>query len=215
MIYALNADTSHIEKEDVFDATIIEFDGFERAMFFDPDIDYHQLCGAPPVMEFLGDLKNLAWLDHVFTSPLNLLLVSKRMMRVLESVGSFRHRAIPTVIYSSKVKKLVYTGYPRRRTSYQVQDPSLRNDDFVILQLAERLDCLDHDRTLVSGTSFRESGETYLGVEDAQHFEFRKPEGGFPPVFFVPGLVFYCFSEEAKRACEHAGLKGLWWRPLP
>lgn len=215
MIYELNADTSHIEKEGVFDATIVQFDGFERAMFSDPDIDYHQLCGAPPVMEFLGDLKNLAWLDHVFTSPLNLLLVSKRMMRVLESVRPFAHRAIPTVIYSNKIKKLVTEGYPRRRTSYQVQDPALRNDDFVILQLAERLDCLDHERTQVDGVSFRESGEAYLGLDNAQHFELREPAGGFPPVFSVPELVSYCFSEEAKQACDQAGLKGLWWRPLP
>jgi len=215
MIYALNADTSHLRKEMVYDASLIEFDEAERAMFFDPDIDYHQLCGAPPVMEFIGNLKNLSWLDHVYTSPLSLLLVSKRLVRVLESVGPFRYRPIPTVIYSSKVKNQVTAGIPRRRTAHQVLDPSLRNEEFVILQLAERLECLDRERTRVNGVSFHQSGEEYLGVEDAEHLELRMPKGGFPPVFFVPELLFYCFSEEAKRACDEAGLKGLWWRPLP
>jgi PAS domain-containing protein len=213
MIYALTADAAHIEEEDVFDATLIEFEGFEGATFFRPDTDYHELCGAPEVIEFVGNLENAKWLDHIFTAPMGLLLISKRMVRVLESVGPFRHRLIPTVIYSEEIRHLLCSPAYRRRTWYQVEDPELRNDDFVILQLVDQMDCLDPDRTLVEGVPFRQSGEQYLGTDDARPLVLRPPPGGFPPVFSVPELVYYCFTEEAKQACDKAGLTGLWWRP--
>ena len=215
MMYALTADAAHIEEEDVFDAVLIEFDGSDNVTFIRPGVDYHQEYGAPRVIEFVGNLANAAWLDHIFTVPRNLLLISKKMVRVLESVGPFRYRLIPTVIYSEKIKHLVLDRFTRQRNWYQVEDPALRNDDFVILQLLDELDCLDRERTIVEGVPFSQSGETYLGKEEAQHLELRAPEGGFPPVFCVPELTFYCFTEEAKQACDRAGLKGLWWRPQP
>ncbi|ATB29243.1 hypothetical protein [Melittangium boletus] len=213
MIYALTADTSHIEEEDVHDATLIDFKGAKDATFFHPGVDYQRECGAPEVIEFVGNLEHAARLDHLFTTPLDVLLISKRMVRVLESVRAFPHRLLPVTIYAEKIKHLVQdrtTGY---RTWHQVQDATLRNDNFVILQLTESLDCLDRGRTLVEGVSFRQSGRDYLSAEEAEHLELRPPPGDFPPVFFVPELLFYCFSEEAKRACDQAGLKGLWWRP--
>lgn len=213
MIYALTADAEHIEEENVFDARLIEFDGYEGAMFIHPGVNYQQQFGAPEVIEFVGNLENATWLDYIFTAPMPLRLVSKRLVRVLESVKPFRHRLIPAVIYSEKVKHLVRDKVTKRRTWYEVSDPALRNDDFVILQVLEELNCLDRDLTTVGGVSFRQSGEEYLGAEEAGHLELRPPEGGFPPVFFVPELLYYCFTEEAKRACDNAGLKGLWWRP--
>ncbi|PTL85984.1 hypothetical protein DAT35_03075 [Vitiosangium sp. GDMCC 1.1324] len=68
---------------------------------------------------------------------------------------------------------------------------------------------------MVGGVPFRQTGREYLSSDRAEHLELRAPEGGFPPVFFVPELLFYCFTEEAKQACDKAGLKGLWWRPQP
>ncbi|MFY0580522.1 hypothetical protein ACN28S_45385 [Cystobacter fuscus] len=213
MIHGLTADAAHIQEEDVFDAVLIEFDGFEGATFFQPGVDYHERCGAPQVIEFVGNLEHAAWLDHIFTAPMGLLLISKRMVRVLESVKPFHYRLIPATIYSDKIKHLVIDRLTRWRTWYEVQDPALRNDDFVILQLMEEIDCLDRDRTLVNGVPFQQADVSYLGMEEAQHLELRAPDGGFPPVFSVPELTFYCFTEEAKQACDKAGLKGLWWRP--
>jgi hypothetical protein len=213
MMYALTADAAHIEEEDVFDAVLIEFDGSDGATFFQPGVDYQQRYGAPEVIEFVGNLENVARLDHIFTAPRTLLLISKKMVRVLESVGPFRYRLIPTIIYSDKIKHLVVDRFTRQRTWFRVEDSALRNDEFVILQLLEEIDCLDRERTLVDGVPFSQSSETYLGKEDAQHLELRTPDGGFPPVFCVPELTFYCFTEEAKQACDQAGLKGLWWRP--
>lgn len=213
MIYALTADAAHIQEENVFDAELIRFDGFENALFFLPGFDYHQQCGTPEVIEFVGSLENAAWLDHIFTTPMELLLISKRMVRVLDSVKPFRRRLIPTTIYSKQLEKRVRDRATGQRTWYQVHESALRNDDFVILQLVDELDCLDVDRTIVGGVPFRQHAEKFLGAEEAQHLELREPEGGFPPVFFVPELLFYCFSEEAKQACDAVGMKGLWWRP--
>ncbi|NOK15456.1 hypothetical protein HMI50_00160 [Corallococcus carmarthensis] len=79
----------------------------------------------------------------------------------------------------------------------------------------EQTDCLDREHTLVKGVPFHECGEEFLGPEEAEPLVLRPPPGGFPPVFSVPELVFYCFTEEARQACEQAGLKGLWWHPQP
>ena len=213
MIYALTADAAHIQEEDIFDAELIKFDGFEDARFFVPGLDYHVQCGAPEVVEFVGNLENAAWLDHIFTAPMGYLLISRRMVHVLDSVKPFRRRLIPATIYSRQIDHLVRDRVTGRRTWYQVQDPALRNNDFVILQLDDELDCLDADRTIIDAVPFRQREEKLLGADEAQHLELREPPGGFPPVFCVPELVFYCFSEEAKQACAAAGLKGLWWRP--
>ncbi|SEM36870.1 hypothetical protein SAMN05444354_115157 [Stigmatella aurantiaca] len=217
MIYALSADTSHIQEEEspeiLYDAVLIEFEGFEDARFFRPDMDYHGREGVPEVIEFVGKLENVASLDHIGTSPMGFLILSKRMVRVLESVRPFPCRLIPTVIYSERIKHLVQDPDTGRRTWYQVQDPALRNDGFVILQVLSPVDCLDREATLVQGVPFSQSGKKHLGRGAAGHLALREPEGGFPPVFFVPELLYYCFSEEAKRACDAAGLKGLWWRP--
>ncbi|QAT82038.1 hypothetical protein EJ065_0431 [Corallococcus coralloides] len=216
MMYALATDVSHIkEDEEIYDAHLIEFDGFECATFRDPAIDYQRQQGAPEVMEFVGNLERIAGLDHLFTAPMGWLLLSRRMVRVLEEVGPFRHRLIPTVIYSERIKHLVSKGYPRRRTWHSVTDPALKNEDFVILQLLEQIDCLDRERTLVKGVPFHQCGEELLGEDDAEPLVLRPPPGGFPPVFFVPELAYYCYTEEARQACDQAGLKGLWWRPQP
>ncbi|NOJ98287.1 hypothetical protein D7W82_15355 [Corallococcus sp. CA049B] len=79
----------------------------------------------------------------------------------------------------------------------------------------ERTDCLDRERTLVKGVPFHQCGEELLGEDDAEPLVLRPPPGGFPPVFSVPELLYYCYTEEARQACEQAGLKGLWWRPQP
>ena len=84
MIYDLLADAGHIEEEGVYDATLIEFDGFDGFTFSNPDIDFQKERGAPEVIEFVGNLENAAWLDFIFTSPVGMLLISRRMVRVLE-----------------------------------------------------------------------------------------------------------------------------------
>jgi hypothetical protein len=214
VIYWLRADTRHIEEEGVYDATIIEFDGFDYFDFSNPDIDFQKERGAPEVIEFVGNLENAAWLDFIRTTPVGMLLISKRMVRVLESVRPFRYKPIPAVIYSERVKHLVCKRGTKGRTWHQVHDPSLRNDDFVILQLQEQFDCLDKESTKIGGVPFHQDDEEYLGPEDADPLVLREPEGGFPPVFAVPELVFYCFTEEARQACDKASLKGLLWHPV-
>jgi hypothetical protein len=214
MIYALRPDNRHLDEEElVFDAVLIEFDGFANARFFHPSVDYQQRFGTPESIEFVGNLKNAAWLDYIETSPIGFMLLSKRMVRVLESVGPFGHRLIPTTIYSEEIGQRVRNKSTRRRTRYLVQEPELRSDDFVILQALEQLDCLDPERTKVMGVPFNQSGKKYLGLDAAEQLALREPDGGFPPVFFVPELLYYCFSEEAKQACDDAGLKGLRWCP--
>ena len=62
-------------------------------------------------------------------------------------------------------------------------DPALKNEDFVILQLLERTDCLDRERTLVKGVPFHQCGEEFLGQEEAE------PLGAPPPARRLPARV--------------------------
>lgn len=118
MIYLLSPDASHIEEEEeiLYDAVLIPFDGFEDTSFFRPDVDYHARGGVPEVIEFTGKLENASWLDHIGTAPMGFLLLSKRMVRILESVKPFRYRAIPTAIYSERIKHLVQDEDTGQRT---------------------------------------------------------------------------------------------------
>lgn len=215
MFFALIPSVAHISDEGVWDATTIPFNGSKDTTFFHPHLNYHEMFGAPDVIEFIGNLEHVSWLDHIATSPFHLLLISTRMVRVLESVGDFKARLIPTVIYSESIRSLVCDKTSGRRNNHKVNDSSKKNENFVILQLLENLDCLDRERTLVNGLPFAQSGIDFLAQDEAEHLELIEPTNGFPPVFRVPELVYYCFSDAARQACEKAGLKGLWWRPQP
>jgi hypothetical protein len=214
-MYYLHVDLEHITENNPYDAELIEFPGCENVRFSNPAIDEYAR-GAPRVIEFVGNLDMARELDYLATRPYGYLLVSKRLIRTVQSVSLFRHELFPTIIYSREIGHLVMDEDTAYRTAYEVRDPSLYNTDFVILKMRETLDGLDEDRTIVrGGVSLRQSEEKYHDQYSIEHFEFREPEGGFPPVFHARQLVFYCYTEAAKQACERAGLKGLAFEPLP
>lgn len=215
MIYSLRSGLGHIEEgDDYCDAVLIEFDRYLEATFLKPGVDYHALYGAPKVIEFVADLERISSLNCLLTIP-DFLLLSRRLVQVLASVGPFRYRLIPVIIYAKRIAHLVQDRR-RQRTFYQVEDPSVRCDDFVILQLEDTLDCMDHERTFIEGKPFREYGrELITDNEPDLSLVLKEPEGGFPPIFYVPEIVAYLFSEEAKQACDAAGLQDLWWLPQP
>jgi hypothetical protein len=216
MIYTIDYDLSHRSSpmrrgEKNWDAEMIYFDGHQNAGFSNPAIDY--TGRVPLVIEFVGNLEVMAWSDFPYISC-GYLLISKKMLDVLLSIQSFKYRLYPTLIYSYEIEDLVRYSFDGTRTDYQVDDPSLFTDKFIIMQLAEALDVLDEDRTIIRGRTVREADKWYLPHSDVQNYAFTKEEKDLPPVFTTPKTKYF-FTEAAVRALEANNIRGVEFHPIP
>lgn len=216
MIYTIDHDISHIpspirDMKRRHDAKLIYFDGSEDAMLENPTIDYTDR--VPPVIEFVGNLDVLEWSDFPYVSPTRLMM-SKKMLDVLLSVQPFKYRVYPILIYSYEIEDLVRYAFDGKRTDYHVEDPSLFTDKFVIMQLAEAINILDEDKTIVKGKTARESDRWYLSESYVDHYEFTKQEKDLPPVFAAPKTPYF-FTEAAVRALAANNIRGVEFHPIP
>jgi hypothetical protein len=129
-------------------------------------------------------------------------IMSKRMLDVLLSIGSFSHQIIPVVF--THIDGILPNDEARRKASLLI-----RNHDFVILQLLEHFDGLDRDRTEHTST-FDESDPEFERIDFTGEMVLKEPPNGFPPIFRVKedGVSLYV-SAAAKEALEKAGIQGL------
>ncbi len=216
MIYTIDHDISHISSpitdvEHYKDAKLIYFEGYRNIGFENPAMDFTDKL--PSVIEFVGNLDVLKWSDFPYI-PQNYLLMSKKMLGVLLSVQPFKHRIYPTLIYGYEIEELVRYSFDGTRTDHHVEDPSLFTDKFVIMQLAETIDVLDEEKTIIEGQTARESEEWYLSEYDVEHYEFTREEIDLPPVFAAPRTPYF-FTEAAVRALEANNIRGAEFHPIP
>lgn len=216
MIYTIHRDVSHFHSplrrgDRNWDVESIYFDGWEDAGFENPTIDYTDK--VPPVIEFVGNLEFLEWSDFPSVSH-SYLLMSKKMLNVLLSIQPFKYRIYPTMIYSYEIEELVRYSFDGTRTDYHVEDPFLFTDKFVIMQLAETINVLDEDKTIIEGQTARESREWYLSELEVEHYEFTREEKDLPPVFKAPKTPYF-FTEAAVCALEANKIRGVEFRPIP
>jgi hypothetical protein len=216
MIYTIDHDISHRPSPRPrgaypHDAELIYFDGYQDARFRNPAIDYTDKI--PPVIEFVGNLEVMKWSDFPWTDR-PYLVMSRKMLDTLLSIQPFKYRIYPTLMYSYEIDELVRYSFDGTRTDYHVEDPSLFTDKFVIMQLAETIDVLDEDRTIIEGQTARESGEWYLSELDVEHYEFTREEKDLPPVFAAPKTPYF-FTEAAVRALEANNIRGVEFHPIP
>jgi hypothetical protein len=139
--------------------------------------------------------------DIVFVSLTNLLdypyilevwswpIMSRKMLDVLLSVGSFPHQIIPITFKKLESKEI--------------------NHDYVILQIMELSDLLDMEKSVYSiETVFADPEETF--VCDVKLKVLKEPANGFPPIFRIKGdHVPLYISAVARQALEDAGIQGL------
>jgi hypothetical protein len=232
MIYTIHRDPSHRPSPRPrgarpWDAELIYFDGWVDAGFENPEIDYTDR--VPPVIEFVGNLEVMKWSDFPYTDQ-PYLVMSRKMLEVLLSIQSFEYRIYPTLMYDYKIDKLVRYAFDGTRSDYHVEDPSLFTDKFIIMQLAETIDVLDEDKTILKRSMLygpydpsisthgefitaRESGEWYFGEFDTEHYEFTRDEKDLPPVFTAPKTPYF-FTEAAVRALEANNIRGAEFRPI-
>jgi hypothetical protein len=213
MIYTLHHDlpTTPVRRGDKhYDAEMIYFDGWEDAGFENPEIDYTDK--VPPIIEFIGNLEVLERSDFPYVAPTRLVM-SRKMLNVLLSVQLFKHQVFPVRIYSYGIEELV-KDYMGERTDYQVEEPSLYTDKFVIMQLTETTNVIDINKTIVEGKPACESEIWYLSEYDVEHYEFTKEEKDLPPVFAAPNTPYF-FTEAVVRALEANDIRGVEFHPIP
>jgi hypothetical protein len=233
MIYTIHHDLSHRPSPRPRgarprDAELIYFDGYRNIGFGNPAMDFTEKL--PPVIEFVGNLEVMQWSDFPWTDR-PYLVMSRKMLDVLLSIQTFKYRIYPTLIYSYEIDELVRYTFDGTRTDYHVEDPSLFTDKFIIMQLAETIDVLDEDKTILKRSMLygpydpsisthgefitaRESGEWYFGEFDTEHYEFTRNEKDLPPVFTAPKTPYF-FTEAAVCALEANNIRGAEFRSIP
>jgi hypothetical protein len=216
MIYTIGHDVSHFPSplgigDYRWDAKLIYFDAHQNIGFENPEVDFTDKL--PPIIEFVGNLEVLKWSDFPYI-PQSYLVISKKMLEVLLSVQPFKYRIYPTLIYSYEIEELVRYTFDGTRTDYQVENPSLFTDKFVIMQLAETTDVIDEHKTIVEGKPACESDIWYLGELVVEHYELTREEKDLPPVFAAPNTPYF-YTEAAVRALEENNIRGVEFHPIP
>jgi hypothetical protein len=207
MIYTIDPDYSILRpSHSRSDAKLIFFEGFTKNRLRDPNIDY--TSKVPPIIEFVGDLEFLEGMDFLYTFQ-EYLIMSKRMLNILFSVNPFKHRVYPTRIYSYEIEELVRNSSSGGRINYQVEEPSLYTDKFVIMQLTEALDILDEDKTIIHGESARNISDSLYWHIDISCYTFTKLEEELPPVFATPKTLSYYYTEAAVLALHDNDVVGI------
>jgi hypothetical protein len=200
-VFCIRPDPMNVNPDLGSDAEIIPFEGLENVS--------SRLCRTsentpfPDLVEFYGLLKRIQETDFPVTSrywP----LISKRMLDVLISVGSFPHHAIPTRIIEGSIGRRLDED-PRYDADGNLK-PEFYNDDFVLLQLTEHIDALDLEKS-----EYEEYYSDINAVQGVDKYVFKEPRNGFPPIFRLavePAPLY--ITHDAKRALEAANIKGLW-----
>lgn len=194
--------SNHVNKDLGYDAELVPFDGSDL-------LDYliwetKEISIYPIPVQFQGLLGTVRQTDYPVTRP-SLPLMSKRMVAVLESVGTFPHQTIVTRITDGAIGRCL-----NDKDSHYDENGSLKpeyyTDDYVLLKLTEHLDAMDLVR------SEYESYDSEINIVSfVDKFVFKDIGREFPPIFCLthrPGVLF--ISEAAKEALEAAGMKSLW-----
>lgn len=200
--YLLRPSPDHVNKDLGYDAELLPFDGSD---IFDYSIsETEEIAGCPVPVELRGFLRTVRQTTYPVTQP-RLPLISKQMLEVLESVGSFPHNAI-----FARITDGVIGQHLSDNTSHYDAENNLKpeyyTDDYVILHLTTHLDAMDLERSEYG----RYNPKTNL-VRLVDKFIFKDIGYEFPPIFRLTNCPTDLFiSEAAKEALEAAGMKSLW-----
>ncbi len=126
------------------------------------------------------------------------------MLEVLESVGSFPHRVLPTRIFEGDIGRSLAEG-DRRFDEQGNFKPEFYTDDYVLLQMTEHLDAMDLERSVYK----RYDPET-SSVSGLRKPIFKDIGQDYPPIFrCIHSPVSLYVSDQARQALEVSRVKGL------
>jgi hypothetical protein len=195
--------SNHVNKDLGYDVELLPFEGSDNIST--------RMCHYPEVVEFpnpvlfQGLLSTVRQTDYPVMMAKTFPLMSKRMVKVLESVGSFPHNVLPARITDGAIGRRLndednhYDAEGNLKSEYYT-------DDYVLLQLTEHLDAMDLERS-----EYEEYDAEINRVSFVDKFMFKDIGREYPPIFRLTSSPIDLFiSEAAKEALETAGMKSLW-----
>jgi hypothetical protein len=200
--YCLMHDTETMNSDLGSHAQVVPFEGYEEVST--------SMRGPVEPIEFPNPVQFHGLLPTVRQTDFPVVeedwpLMSKRMVEVLESVGSFPHRVLPTRILESSIGRSLAEG-DRRFDEQGNFKPEFYTDDYVLLQLTEHLDAMDLERSV-----YRRYDPEVNKVAGVRKFVFKDIGREYPPIFRPTHCPVDLFiSDLAKQALEAAGIRGYW-----
>jgi hypothetical protein len=200
--YRLMPEAETVNPDLGYHAQVIPFAGFEQVSISMSDPS--ETVEFPNPVEFQGLLSTMRQTDFPDIKE-HWPVMSKRMVEVLESVGSFPHRVLPTRILDGDIGRSLAEG-SRRFDEQGNFKPEFYTDDYVLLQLTEHLDAMDLERSV-----YRRYDPEINSVSGLRKPFFKDIGREYPPIFRLSHCeVFLFISDAAKQALEAAGIRGLW-----
>jgi len=197
--YVLKWDLDHLG-DDEFDARLMEFSGWKNVGALASTKDYT----LPENIYFEANFRTLKKISYPYNS-IRWPIMSKKMLKILLSVGTFPHRTIPITMINDTVMTL--DRYDQKG-NYKTE---VLNNNYVAIQLLESLDVIDFNKSKV------ERDEDYPQYIDfIEKLVLKVLPEGLPPLFRIQNYFVPLFiSGEAREAVEAANLQeGIKFIPL-
>jgi hypothetical protein len=200
--YRLMPESETVNSDLGFHAQVVPFEGYEQISI--------AMCEPSETVEFPNPVEFQGLLSTVKQTDFPVIqegwpVMSKRMVEVLESVGSFPHRILPARILDGRIGRSLAEG-DRRFDEQGNFKPEFYTDDYVLLQLTEHLDAMDLERSV-----YRRYDPEINSISGLRKPVFKDIGREYPPIFRpVHSPVGFFISDSAKLALEAAEIQGLW-----
>jgi hypothetical protein len=200
--YRLMHDTETVNQDLGSHAQVVPFEGYERVSISMSDPS--EPIEFPNLVEFQGLLSTVKQTDFPVIEE-GWPVMSKRMVEVLESVGSFPHRILPTRILDGDIGRSLAEG-DRRFDEHGNFKPEFYTDDYVLLQLTEHINTMDLERSVYD--YYDPEVNMLEGIDKLVLEDIGRD---YPPIFRLSSCeVFLFITDAAKQALEAAGIRGFW-----
>jgi hypothetical protein len=200
--HGLMHDTETMNEDLGSHAQVVPFEGYEQVSISMSDPS--ETIEFPNPVEFHGLLSTVRKTDYPVIEE-GWPVMSKRMVEVLESVGSFPHRVLPTRIFEGDIGRSLAEG-DRRFDEQGNFKPEFYTDDYVLLQITEHLNTMDLERSIYD--YYDPEVNMLAGIDKLVLKDIGQE---YPPIFRLahcPAGLF--ITEAAKQALEAAGIRGYW-----
>lgn len=146
-------------------------------------------------IEMEGILDFIKGTDYLYTRP-KLPIMSRRMLYIINSVGTFPHQVISVSIKDNE------------SSIYDINKPSgkYNRHEYVAVQVLEESDFFDYEKSDYTPSRYPDSRI----ISHVREMVLREPKDGFPPLFRIPerpGVLYV--SPQARAALEEANITGI------
>jgi hypothetical protein len=200
--YRLMPEADSVNSDLGFHAQVVPFEGYEEVStaMNKPS----EMVEFPNPVEFQGLLSTVKQTDFPVIEE-GWPVMSKRMVEVLESLGSFPHKILPARILDGDIGRSLAEG-DRRFDEQGNFKPEFYTDDYVLMQMTERLDAIDLEHSV-----YRRYDPEVNMVSGLRKPVFKDIGREYPPIFRpLHSPVDLFISDAAKQALEAAAIRGLW-----